>query len=82
VTTSTRAPSDDFDRIVRVKEVLPILGVCRGTLYDFIDQGRFPRPLKLGSQLVGWRASQIREYLANLKPSERAGAAEDLAETA
>lgn len=50
-------------RIVRRAEVLEVTGLSRATLYRLISDGRFPAPVKLAVNAVGWRESAIREWL-------------------
>jgi prophage regulatory protein len=52
------------DRILRRPEVERLTGLSRTTLYEWMKRGVFPRPVALGSRLVGWRASDIAEWLA------------------
>jgi prophage regulatory protein len=52
------------DRILRRPEVEQLTGLSRSTLYNWIATGRFPKPVALGSRLVGWRTSDIAEWLA------------------
>ncbi len=50
-------------RILRKKEVLAIIGKSESTLYRDIQAGRFPAPLRLGENSVGWREDTIRAWL-------------------
>jgi prophage regulatory protein len=52
------------DRILRRPEVERLTGLSRTTLYEWMKRGVFPRPVALGARLVGWRASDIAEWLA------------------
>ncbi|WP_438820013.1 helix-turn-helix transcriptional regulator [Burkholderia lata] len=35
----------------------------RSTIYQRIQDGTFPRPIRLGERAVGWRASDIEQFL-------------------
>lgn len=59
-------------RIVRRAEVLGLTGLSRASLYRFISEGRFPGPVKLGSNSVGWRESDLRAWLESREPAEAA----------
>ena len=51
------------DRILRRPEVEARTGLSRSTIYLWIQQGEFPRPVALGARLVGWRESDITAWL-------------------
>lgn len=56
------------DRILRRPEVESRCGIGRSTLYDWMAQGHFPQPVKLGVRAVGWKESQIETWLAAREP--------------
>ena len=58
------------DRILRRPEVETLVGVKRGTLYDWMAQGAFPRPVALGARLVGWRQSEVTAWLDARAPRD------------
>jgi predicted DNA-binding transcriptional regulator AlpA len=41
----------------------PLIRVSRSTLWNWVNQGRFPRPLRIGPNVSGWRASEVFEWL-------------------
>lgn len=49
--------------ILRRKQVEARTGLSRSTIYDFIKAGTFPAPVSLGSRAVGWRSSDVEEWL-------------------
>ena len=51
-------------RIIRREEVTRLTGIARATLYKLVKEGKFPAPLRLGERSVGWRLSDIDEWLA------------------
>lgn len=53
------------DRILRLGAVLDRTGLCRSTLYRKIDNGSFPRQIKLSTRCVGWREAEINQWLRN-----------------
>ena len=52
-----------FDRILRFPEIVARLGIKRRTIYDMIERGDFPAPIKLTPKVVGWRPEQIESWL-------------------
>lgn len=51
------------DRILRLAEVCRVTGLCRSSIYLGMNQGTFPKSVRLGMKSVGWRFSQIEEWL-------------------
>jgi prophage regulatory protein len=54
----------DSERIVRMDELLRRLQISRATVYRWLDEGRFPRPVRLGERTIGWRESSLSGWLA------------------
>ena len=52
------------DRIFRLPEVLARTGLGRSTLYSMVERGEFVRPVRLGVRAVGWRESDLAEWMA------------------
>lgn len=53
-------------RILRLPEVLVIVGVSRSTILRWVDEGEFPAPIKLGgsnSRCVGWLSHEVYEWM-------------------
>ena len=46
-------------RLLRLKEVKMRVGLGRSTIYRWISEGNFPKPVKLGMQSVAWRENDI-----------------------
>ena len=53
------------DRILRLNTVLERTGLSRSTLYRKIDQGTFPRQVKISERCAGWRESAVSAWLRN-----------------
>ena len=51
------------DRILRLRTVLDRTGLCRSTLYRKIGDGTFPGQLQLSVRCVGWRETDIEQWL-------------------
>jgi prophage regulatory protein len=55
---------EQFDRIVRLAEVLRLTGLSTSTLWREIAAGRFPSPVPISKRGKGWLASDLRDWLA------------------
>jgi predicted DNA-binding transcriptional regulator AlpA len=51
------------DRIIRAKEVQDLTGLSRTTLWRMENREDFPRRVGLGGNLVGWRWSEVRQWI-------------------
>ena len=53
------------DRILRLNSVLNRTGLSRTTMYRKIQEGTFPRQLKISINGAGWRESAIDRWVEN-----------------
>jgi len=52
------------DRILRMRELPPIVGIQRTLIYEHIRDGDFPRAVKLGARARGYRESEVLTWVA------------------
>jgi prophage regulatory protein len=50
---------------IRLPEVLKLLGISRSTFYSGIKSGKYPKPVKIGARVSGWRTEEIRKLKTN-----------------
>jgi prophage regulatory protein len=52
-------------RVLRMSDLVALLGLNQSTIYALIKKGRFPAPFKLldGGRATGWLESDIEEYI-------------------
>ena len=50
-------------RIIRLKEVIDSTGLARSTIYKYIGEGSFPKPVPLGDRAVGWVESEVVSWV-------------------
>ena len=64
-------------RIMRLKEVIDTAGLARSTIYKYIAEGAFPKPVSLGDRCVGWVDSEctIGSWLGSRSEDLAEGAA-------
>jgi len=53
------------DRILGLNAVLDRTGLSRAALYRKIQDGTFPRQVRIATRCTGWRKSAIDEWLQN-----------------
>ena len=60
-------------RIIRLKVVIDSTGLSRSTLYKYIGEGTFPKPVSLGDRCVGWVDSEVHDWiLARIEERDQA----------
>ena len=57
------------ERLFRIGEVLEITGLSKSVLYEMVNRGDFPRPLRIGLRAVAWRQEDIQQWLDSLPPA-------------
>jgi prophage regulatory protein len=57
--------TDQQDSFLRLPAVLQRTSLTRSTLYRKIQQGSFPRQIKISERCAGWRQSDINDWLHN-----------------
>lgn len=60
-------------KIIRLKEVVSITSLARSTIYRYVGQGVFPKPISLGDRAVGWVESEVNEWIL-MRVAERGAA--------
>ena len=54
-----------YPRVLRLKEVMAVVGLKRSAVYAVIKEGRFPRPIKLGgTRASGWLSTEVHAWIA------------------
>lgn len=57
--------TDSNDRILRIGTVLDRTGLSRSTLYRKIENGTFPRQIRISTRCAGWRESAVDAWMHN-----------------
>lgn len=52
------------DRLVRLPEVLQLVGLSRSALYERMANGAFPSSRNIGMRSVAWTLSEIEAWIA------------------
>ena len=50
-------------KLIKLKTVMECTGLARSTVYKFIAEGRFPKPVKLGARMVAWVEAEVQEWI-------------------
>ena len=49
--------------LIRLSEVTDIVGITRSTIYEKMNSGEFPAPIKIGLRAVRWRTEEVVEWI-------------------
>ncbi len=58
-----------MDRYLKIDEVIQLTSLSRSTIYNYIKQGLFPKPVKLGARRVGWLYSLLFDWIVKKQNS-------------
>ncbi len=50
-------------KLIKLKTVMDCTGLARSTVYKFIAEGRFPKPVKLGARMVAWVDVEVLDWM-------------------
>lgn len=63
--------SDRKENLIRLPEVIKRTGISKTTIYELINEKRFPSQVKIGTRAVAFIESEIDEWLVNLINTSR-----------
>jgi prophage regulatory protein len=63
------------ERILRKRAVSERTGLPHSSIYRFVDEGRFPPPIRLGPRTIGWLESEVDAWIADRIAETRGKAA-------
>ena len=49
----------------RVNELRKILSVSRASIYNWLNKGTFPKPIKISDSVTVWRKSDIEDWISS-----------------
>ncbi len=67
--SDTELQDDGEDRLMKLPEVMRMTALSRSEVYRRVAARQFPTPVRLGSQAIAWRLSDIRNWIASLPPA-------------
>jgi len=51
-----------IEKIYRLPKVIELTGMSRSSIYIGINNGTFPKPIKIGHRSIGWPEHYIQEW--------------------
>lgn len=59
-------------RLIRLKEVLRLVPLCRTSIYKRMNDGTFPKARDLGGNVVAWSEQEVLDWIESLPMAEPA----------
>ena len=56
--------------LLRISEVVQLLGISKPTVYRLMNEGKFPRPIRLSKARVAWLHADLEKWLESRPTSE------------
>lgn len=50
-------------KVIKLAAVMAASGLSRSSIYAYIPQGKFPRPIRTGERSVAWLEDEIDSWL-------------------
>lgn len=50
-------------RVIRLNTVIDSTGLARSTIYKYMNENLFPKPISLGARSVGWLESEVWDWI-------------------
>ena len=51
------------ENILRLKDIIERVGLSRSSIYLKVNEGTFPKPIKLSKRAIGWPVSSIDYWI-------------------
>nr|WP_235584719.1 AlpA family phage regulatory protein [Thiomicrospira sp. WB1] len=53
-------------KLLKISQLVEITGLSKATIYRRISNGEFPSQVRLSARRVGWKQSEIEDWLDSL----------------
>ncbi|PKM28841.1 MAG: transcriptional regulator [Gammaproteobacteria bacterium HGW-Gammaproteobacteria-11] len=50
-------------KVIRLQQVMEMTGLGRSTIYKYVSESWFPKPIPLGGRSVGWLEGEVSEWI-------------------
>ncbi len=52
-----------MSNFLRIKDVMKKTGIARSTIWLWVKEGKFPKPIKLSPRITVWEESKVQEWM-------------------
>lgn len=50
-------------RLIKIKEVIKMTSLSRATIYKYMAENTFPKPVSLGTKAVAWVEDEVENWI-------------------
>ena len=50
-------------RLIKIKEVIKMISLSRATIYKYMADDSFPKPVSLGTKAVAWVEDEVENWI-------------------
>ena len=51
---------------LRIKDVMKMTGIAKSTIWLWVSEGKFPKPIKLSPRITVWDSDKIEEWMSKI----------------
>lgn len=66
-----RGPLPADDKMLRMPDIEHLTGMSKSTIKRMVNDGRFPKPMRIGIRAKGWPARDLKHYFDVLEEQRR-----------
>lgn len=56
------------NQCIRLPKVLELVGIKKSTVWLWVSQGKFPKPIKLSPRVTVWKLNEIVDFINSKTP--------------
>jgi len=56
-----------MNNFLRIKEVMKKTGIARSTIWLWVSENKFPKPIKLSPRITVWEEEKIDNWMSRLR---------------
>ena len=54
---------EHMGNFLRIKDVMKKTGIAKSTIWLWVSEGKFPKPIKLSPRITVWESNKINEWM-------------------
>ena len=55
-----------MSNFLRIKDVMKMTGIAKSTIWLWVSEGKFPKPIKLSPRITIWKENEIAEWMSRI----------------